>query len=148
MEIKWKKVKKNGKLHTPKCQGDAGADLSVCLSDEEIPSHGGKGLVSTGVAVEIPEGYVGLVLGRSSTLKRYGLTVQTGVIDSGYRDEIKVQVQNNSKKDFFVTKQMEQEGVRLAQLVIVPFIPIEAKEVESLDERTHRGRNGFGSTGK
>lgn len=121
--------------------GDAGADLvatSVQLKDNQV-------IYGTGIAVEIPEGMVGLVFPRSS-VRNYDLFMSNsvGVIDSGYRGEIMVtfNVKNPSG-----IQEIYTEGDRIAQLVIVPVPLIQYSEVEELSE-TSRGEGGHGSTGK
>lgn len=100
--------------------------------------------IGTGVAVAIPEGYVGLVFARSGLACRQGLRPANcvGVIDSDYRGEIKVCLYNDGNQTRFV-----DPGDRIAQLVLVPHINPELKVVEELPE-TARGEGGFGSTGK
>jgi dUTP pyrophosphatase len=121
--------------------GDAGADLvatSVKLEYNQV-------VYGTGIAVEIPEGMVGLVFPRSS-VRNYDLSManSVGVIDSGYRGEIMVTF--NLKKPADI-QEIYVEGDRIAQLVIVPVPLIQYTEVEELSE-TSRGEGGHGSTGK
>lgn len=120
--------------------GDAGADLVATSFDL---TRDGQVVYGTGLAVEIPEGMVGLVFPRSS-IRNYGLTManSVGVIDSGYRGEIMVTF--NIK---FMQVEMYAVGDRIAQLVIVPVPLIQYAEVEELSE-TSRGEGGHGSTGK
>ena len=122
--------------------GDAGADL-VATSIETLGNH--QLVYGTGLAVEIPEGMVGLVFPRSS-VRNYDLFMSNsvGVIDSGYRGEIMVtfNVKNPSG-----IQEIYTEGDRIAQLVIVPVPLIQYSEVEELSE-TSRGEGGHGSTGK
>ena len=119
--------------------GDAGIDLP---SSEDLVLKGGEqALVGTSVRVAIDEGYVGLVWDRSGLAAKHGITTMAGVIDSGYRGEIKVVLRNMSSEDFEITK-----GMRICQLLIQPVVQAKLTKVESLDE-THRGDTGFGSTG-
>lgn len=120
----------------------AGADLYV-LDGAEILS-GETHWFNTGIAVEIPTGCVGLVFARSSLGAKRGLAPanMVGVIDSDYRGEIKVVLRNYSNETAKV-----DAGERVAQLVIVPYLPVDYVETNILEE-TNRGINGFGSTGK
>lgn len=121
--------------------GDAGMDL---YADEDIMlGNETWNLVSTGVAMSIPEGYVGLIHPRSGLAAKHGITVLNapGTIDAGYRGEIKVILLNGTDKDFVVRR-----GDRIAQLVVQEFVHGDIVEVSSLDD-TERSTNGFGSTG-
>lgn len=120
--------------------GDAGADLKSSV-DEKVPARG-KSLIATGIRLKLPAGHVGLIWPRSGLAVKHSLDCGAGVIDSGYRGEIKVLLFNHSDQDYSIKR-----GDRIAQLIIqkverVNFIP-----VETLEE-TVRGENGFGSTGK
>lgn len=123
----------------------AGYDLYASIGDDaacEIQPHA-TCVVSTGVCVAIPDGYFGAIFARSGLATRRGLRPAncTGVIDSDYRGEIVVALHNDSDEPrrFF-------DGERIAQLVILPYMPVEFCEVPCLDE-TQRGSGGFGSTG-
>ena len=121
--------------------GDAGMDL---YADEDIMlGNETWNIVSTGVAMSIPEGYVGLIHPRSGLAAKHGITVLNapGTIDAGYRGEIKVILLNGTNKDFVVRR-----GDRIAQLVVQEFVHGDIVEVSSLDD-TERSTNGFGSTG-
>lgn len=120
----------------------AGADLHVLDGAEILPSE--THWFNTGIAVEIPTGYVGLVFARSSLGTKRGLAPanMVGVIDSDYRGEIRVVLRNYSNETAKV-----ESGERVAQLVIVPYLAVEYVETDNLD-KTDRGINGFGSTGK
>ena len=121
--------------------GDAGMDL---YADEDIMlGNETWNLVSTGVAMSIPEGYVGLIHPRSGLAAKHGITVLNapGTIDAGYRGEIKVILLNGTDKDFVVRR-----GDRIAQLVVQEFVHGDIVEVSSLVD-TERSTNGFGSTG-
>ena len=140
MKIHFKKL--DSKAQKPKFgkPGDAGADLvatSINLSRDHQVVYG------TGLAVEIPEGMVGLVFPRSS-VRNYDLTManSVGVIDSGYRGEIMV----TFNKIYGSASVMYEKGDRIAQLVIMPVPLIQYKEVDELSE-TQRGTDGHGSTG-
>jgi len=121
----------------------AGADLRA-ICDEPIAIESGKTvLMHTGLAMEIPEGLVGLVYARSGLASKRGLAPANcvGVIDSDYRGEIMVALHNHSE-----TTQIIEHGERVAQLVIAPYISAEYVETETLSD-TDRGVGGFGSTG-
>ena len=120
--------------------GDAGLDLYATC---DALVTGDTVLVPTGVAVAVPDGYVGLVCPRSG-LSQYGVTVANapGVVDSGYRGELMVLLTTTSATPYEVYR-----GDRIAQLLIVPILRPEITVVESLDD-TERGTNGFGSTGR
>ena len=121
----------------------AGADLRA-VSDGPITIRPNETvLVHTGLAMEIPEGLVGLVYARSGLASKRGLVPANcvGVIDSDYRGEIMVALHNHSEKT-----QTIESGERIAQLVIAPYISAEFIEADSLSE-TDRGQGGFGSTG-
>lgn len=121
--------------------GDAGMDL---YADEDIMlGYETWNVVSTGVAMSIPEGYVGLIHPRSGLAAKHGITVLNapGTIDAGYRGEIKVILLNGTDKDFVIRR-----GDRIAQLVVQEFVHGDIVEVSSLDD-TERSTNGFGSTG-
>lgn len=122
--------------------GDAGADLRASESATLLP--GERRLVSTGVRVALPQGSVGMVTPRSGLAARCGLSIVNapGIIDSGYRGEIKVCLINLDPH----TPIEIQAGDRVAQLVIVPVIAAEFVQVEELEE-TVRGEGGYGSTG-
>ncbi len=121
-------------------EGDAGSDLRA--SEEiTIPSKG-RCLVPTGISMAIPIGYVGLIWPRSGLAVKHGIDSGAGVIDSGYRGEIRVLLFNHSDVDFKVVK-----GDRVAQILIQKVETPQFIQVETLDE-TERGAGGFGSTGK
>lgn len=122
--------------------GDAGMDLTSRQTVEIAPQ--GTVMVGTGVAMEIPEGFVGLVFPRSGLASKRGinLTNCVGVIDSGYRGEIKAPLYNAGHDT-----QVVERGERVCQIVIVPFVTCECEEVEGLSD-TERGDGGFGSTGR
>lgn len=121
---------------------DAGLDL-YSLQSAIIPPDGRK-LISTGVHVSIPPGYVGLVCPRSGLAHRHGLTVLNapGIIDAGYTGEIKVNLYNTDCMAQYV-----DFGDRIAQLVITPIPDTHLVQVDTLDT-TERGDNGHGSTGQ
>ena len=124
--------------------GDAGIDL-VAREDVELGPSGGRALVPTGIAIALPEGYAGFVQPRSGLALRHGVTCQNtpGLIDSGYRGELKVLLVNTDPSEPFVVTR----GERIAQLVVQAVERVAFVEVDDLDE-THRGEQGFGSTGR
>ena len=121
--------------------GDAGLDLSACERVELGP--GERSTVGTGLAVAIPEGYAGFVQPRSGLASRHGLTIVNapGLVDSGYRGEVKVVLLNTDARELFVV----EPGMRIAQLVVMPVSEVEPVEVEELPG-TERGVRGFGSS--
>ena len=122
--------------------GDAGLDLVACEPLELGP--GERGVVVTGIAVAIPDGHAGFVLRRSGLAANHGVTVLNapGLIDSGYRGEIKVILLNTDRRETFVVSQ----GMRVAQLVVVPIAEVDPIEVSEL-EASERGEGGHGSSG-
>ena len=122
--------------------GDAGLDLAACERVELGP--GERAVVGTGVAVAIPDGHAGLVVPRSGLAARHGLTIVNapGLIDSGYRGELKVILLNTDAREPFVV----EPGMRIAQLVLVEVASVHLLEVEELPE-SERGAAGFGSSG-
>jgi len=123
--------------------GDAGLDL-VAVSRLEL-APGERGIVDTGVAVAVPDGHAGFLLRRSGLAANHGVTVLNapGLIDSGYRGELKVILLNTDREETFVV----EPGERVAQLVVLPIGLFEPLEVEQLDS-TERGHGGHGSTGR
>ena len=121
--------------------GDAGLDLSACERVELAP--GERALVGTGLAVAIPDGYAGFVQPRSGLAARHGLTVvnSPGLVDSGYRGELRVVLLNTDAKQPFLV----EPGMRIAQLVVLPIPEVELVEVEERPS-SERGVRGFGSS--
>jgi len=139
MKVKIKRLHKDAVIPSYAKPGDAGLDLvatSIISFDKEQVTYG------TGIAVEIPEGFVGLVFPRSS-IRKYEqyLSNSVGVIDSGYRGEI--QATFNSR---YYADVKYQVGDKIAQLLILPYPSIEFEEATELSS-TDRGEGGFGSTG-
>lgn len=122
-------------------KNDYDAGLDICASEDVIIEPGTRDVVSTGIRVAIPSGYVGLLWSRSGLSANHGIEVGAGCIDSTYRGEVRVVLYNHSGVTFFVNK-----GDRIAQLLTVPVMLSPYVKVESLDETT-RGEGGFGSTG-
>lgn len=123
----------------------AGADLYALLEADSlvIPPEEMR-VIHTGIAIEIPEGYVGLIYARSGLATKKGLAPanKVGVIDSDYRGEIMVALHNHTN-----SPQTIDNSERIAQIVITPYLKMEIEEVNSLSESA-RGENGFGSTGR
>lgn len=144
MTVRLKKL--DPRATTPKYGSAAAAGADLCaLADTPITIAPGQTvLVHTGIALEIPTGYVGLVYARSGLASKRGLAPanKVGVIDADYRGEIMVALYNQSNEP-----QTIESGERIAQLVIAPFLAAEFEEVENLTD-TERGSGGFGSTGR
>ena len=139
MVIKIKKLTEGAKVPQYAHPGDAGMDF---FSNEEMilrPEE--RKLVSTGISMAIPEGYVGLFWDKSGLAVKNGIKTMAGVIDAGYRGEIKILLHNLSTEEFKIEK-----GMKIAQMLIQPVEVREIVEVEDLEE-TERGEGGFGSTG-
>lgn len=117
---------------------DAGYDL--CSPVETLLKKGESAVISTGIHIEIPQGYVGFLKSKSGLNVRHGITGE-GVIDSGYTGSITVKLYNQGE-DYLIKK-----GDKIIQLVLLPVFTPELKVVETL-ENTERGDNGFGSTGR
>lgn len=127
-------------------EGDAGAD--ICASETVTIRYGERQLVRTGVRLALPDDVVAMVCSRSGLAHKNGLIVANapGIIDSGYRGEIMVNLLNTGKEDFVVCP-----GMRIAQLVLLPFVsatflPVEKEVFDELEE-TERGEGGHGSSG-
>ena len=121
--------------------GDAGLDLAACERVRLGP--GERALVGTGLAVAIPDGHAGFVQPRSGLAAKHGLTIVNtpGLVDSGYRGELKVILLNTDAQEPFVV----EPGMRIAQLVVVPVPEVVPVEVDALPE-SERGEKGFGSS--
>lgn len=122
--------------------GDAGLDLAAC--ERVTLGPGERALVGTGIAVAIPDGHAGLVVPRSGLALRHGISeVNTpGLIDAGYRGELKVIVLNTDRTEPFTV----EPGMRIAQLVVVPIPALRLVEVDALPA-SERGTGGLGSSG-
>lgn len=144
VRIEVKKLSPNAILPSYGSDGAAGMDLYACLDHSLLISVGRRMLVPTKIAVAIPRGYEGQVRPRSGLAWKHGLTVLNtpGTIDSDYRGEIMVMIENRGDKPYMIAG-----GDRIAQLVIAPCPTASIEEVEVLDA-TPRGAGGFGSTGK
>ena len=142
-KIAVKKLDERAVLPTYGSEFSAGADLYAVADGDITFQPNDTKFVRTGLAMEIPEGYVGLVFARSGLATKQGLAPanKVGVIDSDYRGEIKVAIHNHSNQERVIEK-----GERIAQLVIVPYLACEFEEGEL--SSSERGEGGFGSTGK
>ena len=122
--------------------GDAGLDLAAC--EHVVLEPGAREIVATGIAVAIPDGHAGLVLPRSGLAARHGLSVVNapGLIDAGYRGELKVILLNTDRSEPFTV----EPGMRIAQLVVVELPALDVVEVSELPA-SERGEGGFGSSG-
>lgn len=138
------RLKENAVLPTYGSDQSAGADLYACLEEPVYIAPGETKFIPTGLSMELPFGYVGLIYARSGMACKRGLAPanKVGVIDSDYRGEFIVALYNHGSET-----QMVIPGDRIAQLVITPIITPGFYEVDSLSQ-TLRGEGGFGSTGK
>lgn len=145
MEVKIKKLNPDAILPAYGTPFAAGADLYACIKDENltIPPHETV-FVPTGLSIQIPEGNMGLVFARSGIACKRGLAPanKVGVIDSDYRGEIMVVLHNHTN-----FPQTIENRERVAQLVITPYLKVDFREADELDE-TGRGEKGFGSSGR
>ncbi len=139
MELKVKKIHKDAVLPSRAHEFDAGLDL-YSTQDLDLLS-GERKQIKTGIAMAIPEGYVGLIWDKSGLSFKYGLKVFGGVIDSGYRGEVRVIIANTSQTKYEVKK-----GQKIAQLLIQKVELMSVVESDLLSD-TQRGIGGFGSTG-
>lgn len=144
MNIAVKKLRTNAQLPTYGSAGAGGADLYACLDAEITVAPGETAFVPTGLAMAIPQGYVGLIYARSGLACKRGLAPanKVGVVDSDYRGEFMVALHNHG-----AAPQTVAPGERIAQLVVTPVLIPGYTEVEELND-TERGSGGFGSTGK
>lgn len=138
-----KKLKDNATLPTYGTEYSAGADLYACLDEKVTINPGQTVFIPTGLAMEIPEMYAGLIYARSGMACKKGLAPanKVGVIDADYRGEIIVALHNHSEAPVEL-----DNGERIAQMVITPFLAVNFAETDELSE-TVRGEGGFGSTG-
>jgi dUTP pyrophosphatase len=143
VELRFAKLQDNAVLPTRAHEGDAGLDLYAC--EEAHIGPGERWGVGTGVAAEIPDGHAGLVLPRSGLARDYGISLVNapGLIDSGYRGELRVLLLNNDPADIFRIS----PGDRIAQLVLVPVVLADPVEAPGL-AGSERGEGGFGSSGR
>ena len=142
MQLALQRLRPDAVLPARAYDGDAGLDL-VAVEAVTIPP-GGRAVVGTGIAVAIPHGHAGLVLPRSGLAARHGLgkVNSPGLIDAGYRGEVKVILLNTDRETPFVV----EPGMRIAQLVVVALPELELVEVDELPG-SERGVGGLGSSG-
>jgi dUTP pyrophosphatase len=140
-ELPVRRLRDDAVVPTQAYPGDAGLDLTACERVELGP--GERAVVPTGLAVAVPDGYAGFVQPRSGLAAEHGLTILNtpGLIDSGYRGELRVVLHNSDRTTPFVV----EPGMRIAQLVVLPVAELELVEVEELPE-SERGVRGFGSS--
>jgi len=141
IEIPITRLRDDAVLPRQAYDGDAGLDLSSC--EQLTLQPGERALVGTGLAVAIPDGYAGFVQPRSGLAARHGISIVNtpGLVDSGYRGELRVVLLNTDAREPFVV----EPGMRIAQLVVVPIPGVEPVEVDELPE-SERGVRGFGSS--
>lgn len=141
--LRYKKLSPSAIVPTYGSAAAAGADLYALPEGDTVIAAGETKLIHTGIALEIPEGYMGLIFARSGLATKRGLAPanKVGVIDADYRGEIMVALYNQSKEE-----QTVAAGERVAQLVITPFLAVNFEECDELTD-TERGVGGFGSTG-
>ena len=143
-KVNIKKLNEKAVVPTYGSQFSAGADLYACIDEKLTIAAGQTVLVHTGIAMEIPTGYVGLVFARSGLASKKGLAPanKVGVIDSDYRGEIMVALHNHGSE----SREIES-GERIAQIALVPYLTADFNVVGELSD-TDRGAGGFGSTGR
>ena len=154
VNVKIKKLHEDAVIPSYAKDGDAGMDMTA-ISDPEVVAVDNEYCYvnyKTGIAVEIPEGYVGLIFPRSSISKKsLSLANSVGVIDSGYRGEIsfrfKYDITSHNPTKPEKNEAVYQKGDRIGQLMIIPYPKVQFEEVEELSNSS-RGEGGFGSTGK
>jgi len=141
IELALRRLREDAVLPERAYAGDAGLDLTACEEHELAP--GERAVVGTGLAVAIPAGYAGFVQPRSGLAARHGISVVNapGLIDSGYRGEIRVVLLNTDPREAFSV----ERGMRIAQLVVLPVPELELVEMQELPE-SERGASGFGSS--
>ena len=145
MRVPFRRVRPEAKVPERAYAGDAGYDLAAAESATLTP--GGRAIISTGIAVAIPDGYAGLVLPRSGLATKFGVSLVNapGLIDPGYRGELLVPLVNHDREETFEVK----VGMRIAQLVLVRAAEASFVAVELLEEGADgRRAGGFGSSGE
>lgn len=141
IELPIRRLRPDAQVPTRAYAGDAGIDLAACERVELGP--GERALVSTGLAVAIPSGYAGYVQPRSGLATKHGISIVNtpGLVDSGYRGELLVNLLNTDPHEPFVV----EPGMRIAQLVVLAVPDVEPVEVDELPD-SERGDRGFGSS--
>ena len=142
--LRVKALRKNATLPAYGSDFAAGADLCACIEEAWAFEPGESRLVPTGLAVEIPAGYAGLIYARSGLASKRGLAPanKVGVVDADYRGEVMVALHNHS-----LAQQEIAPGERIAQFVVTPFLQVNYEWADVLED-TARGAGGFGSTGR
>lgn len=140
MILKIKKINNNAIIPNYAHDGDAGLDLKSC--EEHLLEPGEKAIIKTGIAMEIPNGYVGLIWDRSGIAAKNAVHILAGVIDSCYRGEIGIVIVNLGKEKYKIEK-----GDKIAQILIQPVVKIEVEEVKEIS-KTLRDSGAWGSTGR
>jgi dUTP pyrophosphatase len=137
-----RKVRPDAVLPSRAYDGDAGLDLAA--AEGVVLAPGERAVVGTGLAVAVPEGHAGFVQPRSGLAAKHGITIVNapGLVDSGYRGEVKVVLLNTGDEPFAV-----EPGMRIAQFVVLPVAAVEPVEVADLPD-TQRGERGHGSSGR
>lgn len=154
MKLKVKRLTETAKLPEKAFQTDAGFDV---FADESVTIHNGETVaISTGIAIEIPDGYYGRLKARSGLTRKTSLRIQEGTIDSSYRGEVKIiaeikDYEQGVSRFGYITSSRTidyriEKGMKIAQLIIQPVPHFEIVEADELSE-SDRGENGFGSTG-
>lgn len=143
VKVNIKKLNEKAVLPTYGSEYAAGADLYACNEEKIVIKPHETVLIKTGIALEIPEGYAGLIYARSGIATKRGLAPanKVGVIDADYRGEVMVALHNHSEVDGKI-----EPFERIAQLVVTPFLKVDFEETDELSD-TVRGAGGFGSTG-
>jgi dUTP pyrophosphatase len=141
IELPIQKLRDDAVVPTRAYAGDAGLDLAACERVELGP--GERALVGTGLAIAIPEGHAGFVQPRSGLAAKHGITIVNtpGLVDSGYRGELRVILLNTDANEPFVV----EPGMRIAQLVVLPILDVVPVEMDELPS-SERGERGFGSS--
>lgn len=141
IDVSVRRLRPDAVLPAQAYEGDAGLDLAAC--EHVVVRPGQRATIGTGIAVEIPEGYAGFVQPRSGLAARHGIGLvnSPGLVDSGYRGEIRVVLLNTDASESFVV----DPGMRIAQLVIAPVAAVRLVEVGEL-AASARGDRGFGSS--
>ncbi len=142
--IRFKKTNDKAIIPTYGTEYSAGADMYACIDTPVIIKPGKTLLIPTGLALEIPEGYAGLIYARSGLATRKGIAPanKVSVIDSDYRGEIRIPLHNHSEEAVTI-----DVAERIAQIIFTPYLKVDFEESDSLSD-TERGLGGFGSTGR
>lgn len=142
--MKFQKINQKAIIPTRASKNSAGLDLYACIENDITINPGETVKIGTGLVFELPKNTFGAIFARSGLATKQGLAPanKVGVCDEDYRGEYIVSLYNHSNVPVAV-----KQGDRIAQLVIMPYIPVELEEVESLSD-TERGSGGFGSSGR